>query len=84
MAACDEDVLGCTYREGKLKLEVRPDFYDGFAGDEAVLEAQLRACTIANLVGKNVVEFAIELGFVARENVLTIGGVPHAQWALLT
>jgi len=30
------------------------------------------------------VNLAIELGFVARENVLHIQGVPHAQLALLS
>lgn len=83
LAACDEEVLGRTLREGKLHLEVNPTFYDGFSGNEEVLEAQLRNCTVANLVGKNVVDLAIRIGMVSPENVLTIQGVPHAQWALL-
>ena len=83
VAACDQDVLGRKLREGKLRLDVSPDFYDGFEGDEEILESQLRTCTVANLVGKNTVDFAIQLGFVAPENVITIEGVPHAQWALL-
>lgn len=84
VAACDEDVLGRVLKEGRLRLEVKPDFYDGFVGDEEALEAHLRNCTVANLVGKNVVSLAIKLGYVAEENVITIQGVPHAQWALLT
>lgn len=83
VAACDEDVLGKTLREGKLRLEVTPGFYDGFAGDEEAVEQHLRTCTIANLVGRNVVDLAIRLGFVAQENVLVIQGVPHAQWTTM-
>lgn len=82
VAACDEDVLGQRFSEGKLRLEVTPDFYDGFQATEEDLEAQLRTCTIANLVGERVVGLAIRLGFVAQENVIRIQGVPHAQWAL--
>jgi len=52
-------------------------------GDERQLEDYLRTSTVANLVGKRTVDLAIKLGFVAPENVLTIQGVPHAQWALM-
>lgn len=82
VAACDEDVLGQRFAEGKLRLEVDPAFYDGFQATEEALEAHLRTCTIANLVGERVVGLAIRLGFVAQENVIRIQGVPHAQWAL--
>lgn len=83
VAACDEELLGKKLAEGRLRLHVNPDFYDGFEGDEAALEQFLRRSTVANLVGKRTVELAIKLGFVAPENVLTIEGVPHAQWALM-
>ncbi len=83
VAACDEDLLGKQLNEGRLRLHVSPDFYDGFQGDAEALETYLRNCTVANLVGPRTVTLAIELGFVAKENVLWIEGVPHAQWALM-
>jgi uncharacterized protein len=83
LAACDEDVLGRKLSEGKLRLDVSKEFYDGFASNETDLEAHLRTCTIANLVGERVVNVAIKLGFVSQENVIRIEGVPHAQWALV-
>ncbi|HLE47154.1 MAG TPA: DUF424 family protein [Candidatus Thermoplasmatota archaeon] len=82
LAACDEEVLGRQLSEGKLRLHVSPDFYDGFPATEEEFEAQMRSCTIANLVGERVVDLAIKWGFVAKENVIRIEGVPHAQWAL--
>jgi hypothetical protein len=82
LAACDEDVLGRKLQEGRLHLNVTPEFYDGFGADEKDLEAHLRSCTIANLVGERAVGVAIRLGYVAQENVIRIEGVPHAQWAL--
>lgn len=83
LAACDTDLLGRKLSEGKLRLDVSQDFYDGFEATEEELEAHLRTCTIANLVGERVVTLAIRLGFVAQENVIRIEGVPHAQWALV-
>lgn len=83
LAACDADLLGRRLSEGKLRLEVSRDFYDGFPATEEELQAHLRSCTIANLVGERVVALAIRWGFVAQENVIRIEGVPHAQWALV-
>lgn len=82
VAACDAELVGRKLREGKLHLDVTPQFYDGFEASLDELEVLLRNATVANLVGEKVVSRAIELGYVAEENVLRIEGVPHAQWAL--
>lgn len=79
-AACDEELLGSSHREGKFKLEVPPAFYDGHRVGPAELGAFLRSCTVGNLVGKRAVDLAIQLGLVDGANVLTIAGVPHAQF----
>jgi hypothetical protein len=83
LAACDQELLGRELRDGKLRLKVS----EGFYGTEVIaapqLLAQLRACTIANLVGERAVGLAVEQGYVASEHVLWIEGVPHAQMATL-
>lgn len=79
LAACDAELLGTTHKEGKLQIQVSPGFYDGLRVGESDLGAYLRACTLANLVGPRTVNVAIGLGLVDPQNVLTIGGVPHAQ-----
>jgi len=83
LAACDEELLGRTFREGELKLEVREKFYGGEKVDEEALDGLLREATIANLVGKRCVERAVELGYVDERRILRIGDVPHAQIAKL-
>ena len=83
LAACDEELLGKTFREGELKLEVKERFYKGELVDESALEGLLEEATIANLTGERCVTKAIELGYVNRERVLYIQGVPHAQMAKL-
>ena len=79
LAACDAELLGTSHREGKFKLDVPAQFYDGMRVGERELAIYLRSCTVANLVGSRAVGLAITLGFVQRENVLVVQGVPHAQ-----
>ena len=83
LAACDEELVGREFREGKLRLRVEEGFYGTQTIQPAELAAQLRACTIANLVGERVVGLAVEQGLIAEQHVIWIGGVPHAQLATL-
>ncbi|CAD5243705.1 DUF424 domain-containing protein [Thermococcus camini] len=83
LAACDEELLGKTFREGELKLEVKERFYRGELVEEDALDSLLHEATIANLTGERCVSKAIELGYVDEARVLRIQGVPHAQMAKL-
>lgn len=79
VAVCDKDLLGLTFREGRLKLEVKPGFYQG---NSANIDEALRAidsATVANLVGKEIVDAAVKGGLVDSSAVLHIDGVPHVQ-----
>ena len=81
VAACDEELLGKTLNEGNLKFHLSKDFYGGMKGGKSLLKEQLERATIANLIGKEVVECAIDAKFISKESVLEIDGVPHAQLA---
>jgi len=83
LAACDEELLGKTFREGELKLEVKERFYRGELVEESELGRLLDGATIANLTGERCVGRAIELGLVEEDRVLRVDGVPHAQMARL-
>lgn len=79
VAVCDKSLLGSTFREGKLKLEVKADFYRGAA---ASIDDALRAidsADVANLVGKSIVDAAVGQGLVDESAILLIDGVPHVQ-----
>jgi len=79
LAACDEELLGKTLRDGKLVFKVREEFYKGpkMPVEDAV--ELMRESTIVNMIGANIVNKAIEEGMVHPEAVLEISGVPHAQ-----
>lgn len=83
VAAADATLVGRTFREDGLMLAVSEAFYGTEAAKDEDVVRELRACTIANLVGERAVTLAVKAGFVSPENVLVIEGVPHAQFALL-
>ena len=83
VAVCDSDIVGKTFREGDLKIEVKESFYgEREVGEEEVIRA-LKMATIANITGRRAVELAIRIGIVDRENVLKIGDCWHAQMVVL-
>ena len=79
LAACDEELIGETLRDGKIVFNVGEEFYKGpkMPVDEVV--ELMKESTIVNMVGPNIVNKAIEHGMVHPEAVLNICGVPHAQ-----
>ena len=79
VAACDQELVGTSHKEGKFHLQVPASFYDGLRVDADTLRVYLRGATVANLVGRRTVDVAIALSLVDPANVLVIAGVPHAQ-----
>ncbi len=85
LAACDKDLVGKTLEEGDLSLEVKREFYDQDTiridkeDGEKTLQRKFERCTIANLVGENVINAAVEAGIGNEDDLLIIEGVPHLQ-----
>lgn len=79
VAVSDSGLVGKLFREDGRRLHVIEDFYGTEGADALEVVRMLSACTIANLVGVDTVTLAIRHGFVHPDNVLDIGGVPHAQ-----
>ena len=79
VAACDREIIGKTFSEGELTIHVSKEFYKGeYATETEVIDA-LQKATIANLLGERAVSCAIKSGVIDKDNVITIGGVQHAQ-----
>jgi hypothetical protein len=79
VAACDSDLIGKTFREGKLKLEVTSNFYGGMLTSIDETLELLNNADVANLVGSSVVDAAVKQGLVSPDAVILISGVPHVQ-----
>jgi|YelNatPaOPRAMG01_1025707.scaffolds.fasta_scaffold10145_4 hypothetical protein len=82
---CDEELLGkkLKMKEKNITIEISEKFYRGKLIDENTAKKLLDKATIGNLMGKNIVELASKNGFIVKENVILIDGVPHAQFVKL-
>jgi hypothetical protein len=79
LAMCDAEILGKTLKKGKIVFHVKEEFYKGAKVTIEEAMAMIENSTTVNMIGKNVVQEAIEKGHVHPEAVINIEGVPHAQ-----
>ena len=79
VAICDEEILGATLEGGRVPFKVSEGFYKGMLSDVDEAIAAMKQATICNLVGKTIVEAAIEIKMVHERAVIYFGDIPHAQ-----
>ena len=79
IGACDEKLLGKKFEDGKFQIDISKEFYEGKRISKDILKKYLEDATIANLVGKETIKCAIDIGLIDPDCVITIKGVPHAQ-----
>jgi hypothetical protein len=79
LAACDEELLGQTFRENGMRITVSEEFYHGETITEEAFIERMKSVTIMNLVGERAVSAAIREGYVDESNVIIIDTVKHAQ-----
>lgn len=83
VAICDENLLGKDVKWKKLKIKISKGFYGEKLIDENLAVKVMRRATIGNLFGKDIVSVAEKNGFITKENIILIDGVPHAQFVKL-
>ena len=79
VSVCDAEVIGETFEDGPVSLTVEESFYGGDDASESEVVDSLTRCSVANIVGTESVDVAIEHGFVDEANVLDVDGTRHAQ-----
>ena len=79
VAVSDIDILGKTFSNDELSIEVSRDFYEGKIINEAEIKELLKTGTIINAVGNKIISLLIEEDVVEEKNVLKIGEIKHAQ-----
>ncbi|MCD4759648.1 DUF424 family protein [archaeon] len=79
VAICDEDLIGKTFSQGKLILEITERFYKGDKlSDEETYELMKNAINL-NIVGKKAIKLALKHRLITKENIIKIKSIPHAQ-----
>ncbi len=79
VAVCDADILGKTLEGGRVPFNVSERFYGGTLCELAEAIEAMGKASIVNMVGKRIVEAAIECNLIQEAGVIYIGDVPHAQ-----
>jgi hypothetical protein len=73
---CDEELIGRTVTEGKLKMHISKEFYFSEMVDAAEALELIKTCAIVNLVGHRSVSLAVENHIGARQAIREIEDVP--------
>lgn len=85
VALCDEDILDkiIEFKKTGATIKISKYFYGEHLVDDSVVLKLMNSATIGNLFGKNIVSLAEKHGFISRENIISIDGIPHAQFVKL-
>jgi len=82
VAFCDCELVGKRFEEGKIQLEVRENFFKDREVDEdevkKILKREQAEDATFNIVGKNAVKIALDVGLISEGNVGKVDGVPFA------
>lgn len=85
VALCDEEILDkvIEFKKTNAKIKISKYFYGEHLVDENIVLKLMNRATIGNLFGKNIINFAEKHGFISKENIINIDGIPHAQFVKL-
>tara|TARA_Y100000034_G_C6906923_1_gene421171 strand:- start:1001 stop:1300 length:300 start_codon:yes stop_codon:yes gene_type:complete len=81
LAACDKNIIGKTLKEENLEFFVSPHFYKGREVDKKELIRLLNLSEDGNLVGKETIKTATEVGVITQKTIAFIQKTPHAQFS---
>lgn len=79
LAACDKNLLGQEFVEGRKKLSINKDFYEGDEADLATILEALADCITANVVGEQLIQQLIDSDILSPDEIYTVDGIPHAH-----
>jgi len=79
VSLCDGELIGKQFEEGKLFLDVSARFYKGENKSKKEVVKILADAKSLNLVGKTVIGIALDEGYISKDDIIMIKGVPHAQ-----
>lgn len=79
VSLCDKKLIGKTFEEGNLQLDVSERFYKGNAATKEEIVEALKNAKTANIVGEESVKMALDAGVITKGAIRKIDGIPHAQ-----
>ena len=73
---CDAELIGKDVFDGKLKIHISENYYGKQLVDKDEAITFLKSASIMNLVGKETISLAIEVGIGSKDGVKIISDIP--------
>lgn len=78
VSVCDASLLGKSFEEGEMFLDVSERFFKGEERSEEYIAEILKTAGNATIVGRDSVSLAVKHGVIKVECVRKVGNVPFA------
>ncbi len=75
----DKELLGKTFEERKLILNLSTAFYQGAEKNQAEVVGTLHFARNVIFTGEDAVALGISLDLIDKERIMRVQGIPHAQ-----
>ncbi|PIN87667.1 hypothetical protein COV12_02545 [Candidatus Woesearchaeota archaeon CG10_big_fil_rev_8_21_14_0_10_32_24] len=82
LVVTDSNLIGKSFEEGKLQLDLTQDFYLGEKKTKEDIKLLLQKSRDVHFTGKESVAIGVELDLINPERILYVEGVPHAEVVL--
>ena len=73
---CDAELIGKEVVDGELKINITESYYGSQIIDKDEAISLLKSASILNLVGKETISLATELGIGSQDGVKIISDIP--------
>jgi hypothetical protein len=72
---CDEELVGKNIESDSLNINITYEFFNE-AVNENEITSLLKKCSIANLIGRRVVDKTLSLGLAKKESIKIVSDIP--------
>lgn len=72
---CDEELLGKNIVSESLNINITNDFFNESANEKEICNL-LKKCSIANLIGRRVIEKTLSLRLAKRDSIKIVSDIP--------
>jgi hypothetical protein len=79
VAVCDSGLIGKTVEDDKRRLDITERFYKGEKKSKKDVLKIMSSAANMNIVGPESIRIALKEGFINKDDLIVIKGVPHAQ-----
>lgn len=72
---CDEELVGKNIESDSLNIKITNEFFNEVVNENEITSL-LKKCSIANLIGRRVVDKTLSLGLAKKESIKIVSDIP--------